>query len=74
MADASGGFLQDQNGNNSSKRLFGLFALVDLSAALFIGMFTPHTPDPTIVLALAGVVMVAIGASASEFFAAAKKP
>ena len=70
---APNGYLQDSDGNRSSKRLFGLLALLDLSAALFIGMFTGRVPDLTIVLALAGVTITAIGGSAAEFFAAAGK-
>lgn len=65
------GFLCDTHGDHSSKRLFGLIALLDLSAALFIAMFTGKTPDVTIVLALGGVVLGAIGGAAAEFFAAA---
>lgn len=73
MADTPSGYLQDTNGDRSSKRLFGFLALLDLSAALFISMFTGRAPDITIVLALSGVVMAAIGGAAAEFFAAARK-
>lgn len=73
QATEPAGFLKDCNGDRSSKRLLGLIALLDLSGALFLGMFTGRVPDMTIVLALAGVVITAIGGAAAEFFAAAKK-
>lgn len=69
------GFLQDKDGDKSSKRLFGLIALLGLVGALVVNLIFGKTADSTIVWALLAIIMTAIGGAASDgWITVFKKP
>jgi hypothetical protein len=75
VPETPNGFLNDKDGDRSSKRLFGFIALLALVAALAANLVFGNTPDSSLVGALSFVVMAAIGGAASDAWVGVfKKP
>lgn len=61
--------LQDQNGRTSSKRIIGMIALYYLYMIVHEEVSNPdYDVDFNLLLIIAGLILISIGAITSEFF------
>jgi len=65
----AGGFLKDQRGNDSSKRLAAAFALVNFAGMAWAALLTGRQPAMEIMVMLISFAALSIGLTLPEWFA-----